>query len=97
MLFFSILVSVSNSHAREKRNNRKTLTNYVTRQNHFVKAKSRILKGLKEQKVQVLPPFGKFIIEVLIFAAANTFFLLNLVFIVDNAPVFVLDSFENTS
>ena len=88
MLFFSILVYVSNSHAREKRNNRKTLTNYVTRQNNFVIAKSRILKGLKEQKVQVLPPFCKFITEVLIFAAANTFFQLNLVFIADSRTGF---------
>ena len=53
--------------------------------------------GLKEQKVQVLPPFGKFITEVLFFAEANTFFQLNLLFIADNAPIFVLDSFKNTS
>ena len=32
-----------------------------------------------------------------IFVAANTFFLLNMVFITDSRTGFVLDSFENTS
>ena len=38
----------------------------------------------KNKKKQELPPFDKFISEVLIFAVANTFFLLNLVFIADS-------------
>ena len=37
---------------------------------------------------QELPPFGKFVTEVLIFAAANTVFQLNLIFIADSRTGF---------
>ena len=37
-----------------------------------------------QKKQQELPPFDKFISEVLIFAVANTFFQLHLVFIADS-------------
>ena len=40
-------------------------------------------------KKECVPPFSKFVTEVLIFAEANTFFQLNLVFIVTAAPVFI--------
>ena len=42
----------------------------------------------KNKKKQELPPFDKFISEVLIFAVVNTFFLLNLVFIADSRTCF---------
>ena len=46
--------------------------------------KNQTKKKKKKKKKQELPPFDKFISEVLIFAVANTFFLLNLVFIADS-------------
>ena len=49
-----------------------------------------MLKGLKRIKIyQKLPPFGKFVTEVLIFAAANIF-QLNQVFITDSRTGFFL-------
>ena len=41
-----------------------------------------------KKKQQELPPFDKFISEVLIFAVANTFFQLHLVFIADSHTCF---------
>ena len=54
------------------------LAKHVTRQNHFFIAKFKKLRTLKKGKINsgII-----FLAEVLIFAAANTFFQLNLVFI----------------
>ena len=51
----------------------------------------------KDKKIQKLTPFGIFVIEALIFAAANTFFSWIWYLSQTVAPVFVLNSFENTS
>ena len=73
----------------------KISTKHVTRQNHLIIAKFRILKGLK--RFQELLLFTKFVTEVLIFAAANTFFGQISCLSLTVAPVFVLGFFENTS
>ena len=54
----------------------------ITRQNYLFIENFMILKGLKGlKKIQELPPFGKFVIEVLDFEALNTYFQLKLLFI----------------
>ena len=42
-------------------------------------------------KIHELSPFGEFITEVLIFAAANTFFQLNEAFIADSRTAFCFE------
>ena len=57
---------------RKQNNKRVTLAKHVTQQNHSVLAKFRILKGLKGEKNQEFPPFGKFVNEVLIFKSSRS-------------------------
>ena len=67
--FFMITISC----LREKNNNRENLAKHVTWQNQFVRAKFRILKGFKRiKKNQNLPPFGKFVAEVLILRSSRS-------------------------
>ena len=56
---------------RKKNNNRETLQ-HATWQNHSVIARFRVLKGLKWQKNKKLPPFRKFVTEVLIFRSTRS-------------------------
>ena len=69
------MIEISQTCLREKNNNRKILTKHVTRQNHILIAKYWILREvISDQKHQKLPPFGKFVSKLLIFAAANNSF-----------------------
>ena len=97
-LYFKEHPQTAASLFKRKSNSRKTLTKDVPRKMHFVIAKSRVPKRFKRIKNQELPPFGKFVTEVLNFAVASTFFSWNWNLSLTIVPVFILDSFiKNTS
>ena len=70
-IIFMIKISCLRWKKKQKKNG-ETLAKHVTWQNHSVIATFRIIKGLKGKKNQELPPFGKFVIEVLIFRTTRS-------------------------
>ena len=80
------MIKITCNFSREKNNDRKILIKHVLQKNHLILANF-------EHGQEELPTSGKHFPEAVIYAAANTFFQLTLVFTADGHNGFCFDSF----